>query len=155
MADVAPSVPSPAPATPRSRRHVWLKILGAWLAAMAVAFAGWTGWTMQQLRAAKERCRAAGLPMTLADLTPPPVPDDVNARTALEALAVKVKEGPIAAWLKSDDVTWLRELRNGPARALTDSETFRLAAILDQPGPKALLDIAKETAARQGYWPKP
>lgn len=131
-----------------------LKIFGAWLAVMAAAYAAWTGWTMYQVRAAKARCRAAELPMTLAELRPPVVPNEVNARVALEELAAKTKTEPLASWLRGDETfLWLKGLRR-PARALSDAELFKLSALLEDPAPKAILDAARDAAKRQDYWPR-
>lgn len=151
MARAASSAPSSPPA---KRVPVAVKILGAWLATMVALYAGWTGWTMYQLRAAKARVHAAGLPTTLAQLQPPTIPDDVNARVLFEEIGARAKQDPLAAWLKTDDVGWLRTLRSGPPRRLTDAEQFKLSGMLEGPAPKYLLEAALKAAVLQGYWPK-
>lgn len=96
-----------APDKPRPRRRgrtVLLVLLGLFLLVLG-SHAYWGHYNGRKLAHATEALRAAGEPMTAADLRQPPVPDDRNAAVLLRAAAKGIDQ-ETEAWKAFEEVQW-------------------------------------------------
>ena len=106
-------------ARPVPARFRWLKWIGVAVAIVIVALVGLRWWwgvvAAERLQAAIDELKAAGYPTTMADLQPPPVPDEDNAAYFFtQAFAVWQTDRKDAA----DDATFLQD--NAEALALVE-----------------------------------
>jgi hypothetical protein len=111
------------------------------LAGSAVVLAGaisywfWDASTKTALAAAIERCRAAGLPMTMEELRQAPIPDADNAALVLEKLQPLLKDSPELDKLGQSIVYGQRvqdeAAHRHPAYRLDPAGIKELAAILE------------------------
>lgn len=79
------------------RRHLLIVVAGLALLLSA-------GWLYTQ-RLPMARLRASGAPTTFADLTPEPIPAELNAAAGIEALGPRLETLPEAFWSVWDDAT--------------------------------------------------
>jgi hypothetical protein len=117
----------------------------------AIGFWGWDASTKTALAAALERCRAAGLPVTVDDLRPPPVPDADNAALVLNQLEPLFKALPAPAGSESLGDALADFEQAHPSIQLDEAGKKELTALLDNQPVRDVLARIHEATAKPAY----
>jgi hypothetical protein len=131
------------------------KILGlialTFVLLLAVLYVGWDISSRRTLAAAKERIRAAGLPVTVDDIRPPPVPDADNAAPVLAKLTPLLK--PLVNSPDGTDLFMsLTEFDTAhPDYRLDAAGTRELTTLLDAAPVREVFALIDEAARKKGH----
>ncbi len=134
-------------------KRIWRKLLlafGILLLALAGLYVLWGQAADRALVQAQARVRAAGLPTTIDEIRPPPVPDTDNAAPIIAKLGplVKALDGPEenALFIQLDHFD-----KAHPAYLLDEEATKALAALLETSPVREVMALIDEAVARKGY----
>lgn len=133
-------------------KRVLLRIAIGAAVLLCVAPFAWNAWTEHALDAAKARCRAAGLPMTVAEIRPAPILDTDNAALLFEKIGTLMKTEAFAGTeAKPGVMGQLGDFRqNHPGQILDDAAINELTGLVERSDVKDILLLAREAAARRG-----
>jgi hypothetical protein len=128
-----------------------LKVFAILALLLAVLYIGWDIWSRRVLAAAQERLLAAHLPMTVADISPPTVPDADNSALVLDKLSPLLK--PLASSADGTDLLarMIKFNEAHPAYRLDDAGTQELAALLDAAPVRQVFVLIDEATVKKGY----
>ena len=99
--------------------------------------------------AAKERIRAAGLPLTIGEIRPPHVPDEDNAALVIERIKRLLDTFPALKRLQNSEDDFIKA--HATAYRLNATGTHELAEMLDTQPVSDLLALIYAAAAKKGY----
>ncbi len=122
---------------------------GAGLLLLIAAWAVWLNVEKGKVRAIQEEMRAEGLPMTAADLEPPPLADEDNAAPLLERAAELLKElKKREGWIDAVPAPGKEGERN-PAN-FHEAKLAKLREQMAWPETQEVLRLLREATARPG-----
>ena len=117
---------------------------------LAVLYVGWDISSRRTLAAAKERLRAAGLPLTADDIQPPPVPDADNAALVMARLDALIEALPPVNG--SNFKQWSADFTSRHLMYhLDETAAKELALQFDSPHMQAVLALIREAVGKAGY----
>lgn len=155
-ADACAAIPSP-PELPvhrrrRVARRVWGSVAALVLGTVATV-AAWNEWTHRLVRTAQARFREAGLPATIAEVRPKPVPDADNAYPLVQRIVELSKTAAFAGSPSEEGVLTRLRLFNANRidYCLDDAGATELATLLDEAVVREMTDLLRQAAAKAGY----